>query len=72
MKFNLNSEQKRAFQIIANHALSGSGDQLKIYLGGMGGREKSQVLKALSYFFETRTNIIYLQLLLQQEVQLLC
>ena len=53
-KFNLNSEQKRAFQIIANHAVSGSGDQLKMYLGGMGGTGKSQVLKALSYFFETR------------------
>jgi hypothetical protein len=53
-KFNLNSEQKRAFQIIANHAVSKSGDQLKMYLGGMGGTGKSQVLKALSYFFETR------------------
>jgi hypothetical protein len=53
-KFNLNSEQKRAFQIIANHAVSESGDQLKMYLGGMGGTGKSQVLKALSYFFETR------------------
>jgi hypothetical protein len=28
-KFNLNSEQKRAFQIIANHAISPSDDQLK-------------------------------------------
>ena len=53
-KFNLNSEQKRAFQIIANHAISESNDQLKMYLGGMGGTGKSQVLKALSYFFETR------------------
>ena len=53
-KFNLNSEQKRAFQIIANHAVSPSDDQLKMYLGGMGGTGKSQVLKALSYFFETR------------------
>ena len=51
--FNLNSEQKRAFQIIANHAVSGSGDQLKMYRG-MGGTGKSQVLKALSYFFEKR------------------
>ena len=53
-KFNLNSEQKRAFQIIANHATSKPDDQLKMYLGGMGGTGKSQVLKALSYFFETR------------------
>ena len=34
--FNLNSERKRAFQIIANHAVSESNDQLKMYLGGMG------------------------------------
>ena len=52
--FNLNSEQKRAFQIIANHAVNESNDQLKMYLGGMGGTGKSQVLKALSHFFETR------------------
>jgi hypothetical protein len=50
----LNSEQNRAFQIIANHAVSESNDQLKMYLGGMGGTGKSQVLKVLSYFFETR------------------
>jgi len=53
-KFHLNSERKRAFQIIANHAVSQSDDQLKMYLGGMGGTGKSQVLKALSYFFESR------------------
>ena len=53
-KFNLNSEQKRAFQIIAHHATSQSDDQLKMYLGGMGGTGKSQVLKALSHFFESR------------------
>ena len=53
-KFNLNSEENRAFQIIANHAISQTNDQLKMYLGGMGGTGKSQVLKALSYFFETR------------------
>ena len=53
-KLNLNSEQKRAFQIIANHAVSPSDDQLKMYLGGMGSTGKSQVLKTLSCFFETR------------------
>ena len=53
-KFNLNSEQKRAVQIIANHAVSECDDQLKMYLEGMGGTGKSQVLKALSYFFKAR------------------
>src|SRR6266545_3929238 len=55
-KYSLNKEQERAFQIIANHA-SGphSGQaQLKMYIGGMGGTGKSQVLKALSHFFELR------------------
>ena len=53
-KFNLNSEQQKTFQIITNHGISPSNDQLKMYLGGMGSTGKSQVLKALSYFFETR------------------
>src|SRR6266540_3266875 len=55
-KYSLNKEQERAFRIIANHA-SGphSGQaQLKMYIGGMGGTGKSQVLKALSHFFELR------------------
>jgi len=55
-KFNLNREQERAFRIIANHASGTRTEQpqLKMYIGGMGGTGKSQVLKALSHFFELR------------------
>ncbi|PPR07900.1 hypothetical protein CVT24_002813, partial [Panaeolus cyanescens] len=51
-KFSLNKEQERAFRIISNHARSLGSDQLKMYLGGMGGTGKSQVLKAIIYFFK--------------------
>ena len=50
-KFHLNVEQERVFRIVANHAVSPYADQLKLYIGGMGGTGKSQVLKALSQFF---------------------
>ena len=50
-KFSLNEEQERAFRIVANHALSNSQDQLKMYLGGKGGTGKTQVIKALMEFF---------------------
>jgi len=53
---NLNREQERSFRIIANHASGHRSQQaqLKMYIAGMGGTGKSQVLKALSYFFELR------------------
>ena len=35
--FSLNPEQERAFRIIAHHSLEPSSEQLKMYLGGMGG-----------------------------------
>jgi len=53
-KFILNSEQQRAFRIIANHSVMDRPDQLKMYLGGMGGTGKSQVIKALMHFFGER------------------
>ena len=53
-KYTLNKEQERAFRIIANHASNPRSAQLKMYIGGMGGTGKSQVLKALSHFFELR------------------
>ena len=53
-KFLLNSEQQRAFRIIVNHAVMDEPDQLKMYLGGMGGTGKSQVIKALIHFFGER------------------
>ena len=36
----------------ANHASSKNQEQLKMYIGGMGGTGKSQVIKALVKFFE--------------------
>jgi len=54
LEFSLNKEQKRAFHIIANHASETCPDQLKMYLGGMGGTGKSQVIKALISMFDQR------------------
>lgn len=53
-EFTLNEEQERAYRIIANHATEDSGEQLKMYLGGMAGTGKSQVIKAISHFFNER------------------
>ncbi len=53
-KFMLNKEQERAFRIIANHAVTPQSEQLKMYLGGMGGTGKSQVIKALMRLFKAR------------------
>lgn len=53
-EFFLNEEQQRAFKIIANHATLKNAEQLKMYIGGMGGTGKSQVIKALIKFFEKR------------------
>jgi hypothetical protein len=52
--FSLNTEQERAFRIVANHSTTSKCDQLKMYLGGIGGTGKSQVIKALRQFFEQR------------------
>ena len=43
-KFRLNLEQERAFRIVANHSSSSASEQLKMYLGGMAGTGKSQVI----------------------------
>ncbi|KAJ3526701.1 hypothetical protein NMY22_g10064 [Coprinellus aureogranulatus] len=53
-EFNLNYEQEKAFRIVANHATDPYSEVLHMYIGGMGGTGKSQVLKALSYFFSLR------------------
>jgi hypothetical protein len=53
-KYLLNIEQERAFRIIANHATMNNPEQLKMYIGGMGGTGKSRVIKALISFFESR------------------
>jgi len=52
--FKLNKEQERAFRIVANHATLDNPEQLKMYLGGMGGTGKSQVIKALINYFDNR------------------
>ena len=53
-QYRLNEEQEHAFRIVANHASSKNQEQLTMYLGGMGGTGKSQVIKALITFFERR------------------
>ena len=53
-EYCLNEEQERAFRIIANHVVLPNSEPLKMYIGGMGGTGKSQVLKAVSSFFQSR------------------
>src|ERR1700692_4604735 len=54
VKFELSSEQERSFRIIANHAVTPGSEQLMMYVGGMAGTGKSQVIKALMHFFKSR------------------
>ncbi|KAJ7161112.1 hypothetical protein C8R46DRAFT_826398, partial [Mycena filopes] len=58
MKFGLNVEQTRAFRIVVDHASGPQVSPLRMYLGGMGGTGKSQVLHAIIEFF-TRRNEDY-------------
>ncbi|KAF7969378.1 hypothetical protein HWV62_27468 [Athelia sp. TMB] len=51
---SLNTEQKRAFRIVANHASQKGGERLQMYLGEMGGTGKSRVIQALTEFFCAR------------------
>ena len=50
--FHLNTDQERAICIVANHSCQPASENLKMYIGGMGGTGKSQVLKALMEFFQ--------------------
>ena len=52
--YSLNEEQERAFKIISHHAVIKDSQQLKMYIGGLGGTGKTQVIKALSCFFAER------------------
>ncbi|PCH37357.1 hypothetical protein WOLCODRAFT_46168, partial [Wolfiporia cocos MD-104 SS10] len=52
-KWSLNTEQRRAFDIIACHSMDHNAEQLRIFLGGAGGTGKSRVINALKDFFET-------------------
>ncbi|KAJ7176041.1 hypothetical protein C8R43DRAFT_872965, partial [Mycena crocata] len=51
---NLNTEQARAFTIIAKRADSNDDKPLRMYLGGQGGTGKSTVINALQEFFIAR------------------
>ncbi|KAJ3935822.1 MAG: hypothetical protein NXY57DRAFT_1046468 [Lentinula lateritia] len=52
----LTYEQERAFQIVAQHSIGLSPDSLQLYIGGMGGTGKSQVIKSILNFFAERNN----------------
>jgi len=51
LKNTLNEEQDCAFNIVAAHAVKKNPIQLTMYLGGMAGTGKSQVIKSLIEFF---------------------
>lgn len=55
--FSLNKEQECSFHIVANHASSNYPEQLKMYIGGMGGTGKTQVLKAIMKYFKQKGEI---------------
>ena len=57
MDFCLNKEQDCAFRIIANHICNPYSEQLKMYIGGMGGTSKSRVLHALLAFLHHRNEL---------------
>ncbi|KAF6763374.1 hypothetical protein DFP72DRAFT_762276, partial [Ephemerocybe angulata] len=52
--YTLNSEQERAFKIVAHHALSITPSPLRMYIGGQGGTGKTRVLEALQHWFDSR------------------
>jgi hypothetical protein len=53
-RFSLNSAQKDAFMLVVKHVISDDANKspLRMYLGGMGGTGKSQVIKALIMFYQ--------------------
>jgi hypothetical protein len=53
-QFHLNEEQERAFKIVSYHVVISNADQLRMYIGGMGGTGKSQVIRAISHYFKQR------------------
>ena len=53
-RWTLNSEQERAFRIVAEHTMQNKPQQLLMYLGGPGGTGKSRVVNALREFFKLR------------------
>jgi len=65
----LNDVQERAFRIITNHAVTPGSDQLIMYVGGMAGTGKSQVIKALMGFLNLEMNLTGLLFWHPQELQ---
>ena len=56
--FFLNTDQERAFCIIVNHASTQKPEQVIMYIGGMAGTGKSQVIKTLmAFFLEDKTSV---------------
>ena len=53
-RYTLNLEQERAFKIIATHAIGIDSPQLCMYIGGMAGTGKSQIIQSLKDFFALR------------------
>ncbi|KAG1792670.1 uncharacterized protein HD556DRAFT_1238981, partial [Suillus plorans] len=53
-EFGLNTEQARAFSLIASHSLGENCEPLRMYLGGPGGTGKSRVIAAVTEFFSRR------------------
>ena len=53
-KWSLNTEQARAFKIVALHSIDRKSKPLRMYIGGPGGTGKSRVIQALTDWFERR------------------
>lgn len=53
-QYTLNTEQARAFRIIAQHSLLSKPEVLRMLLSGPGGTGKSTVISALTHFFNAR------------------
>jgi hypothetical protein len=57
LKWTLNREQRRAFDMVAKHTTLDKPGQLLMHLGGPGGTGKSRVVNALRDFFEYRKEV---------------
>ena len=53
-EFTMNTEQARAFRIIAEHSMQHHPTQLRMFIGGAGGTGKSRVISALREWFQRR------------------
>lgn len=54
LEAKLNEKQRRAFRLVALHSIQSNPEQLKMYLGGVGGTGKTKVINTLRSFFEHR------------------